>query len=209
MFQDIKNTWFIKSAFILICLLLSSCSVLNSASKKSGENTQKIEFLVLTSPFINPDVVDRAAPVRIDVFQLARKSNFIYSSYLDLIDEDNALKDDALATTQYMLVPDSINSIPLDIMKNSDYLGVIAGYREIEDANWKLVLQKQPPKRGSRTSYLYVKVNESGIFQLSKKQMKAELKEYAKRHPDDKTVTKNGDFKKPKYDYSKGVFNAN
>lgn len=209
MFQDIKDTWFIKSTFILVCLMLSNCSVLNTISKKGGENTQKFEFLVLASPLINLDVVDRAAPVRLDVFQLARKSNFIYTSYLDLINEDNDLNDDTLVRTQHILSPDSINSIPLDIKENVDYLGLTTGYREIENANWKMVLQKQPPKFGSRTSYLYLKVDESGISQLSKKQMKAELKHYAERHPNDQTVTKNGDYKKPKYDYSKGVFNAN
>lgn len=207
MFQNPKDTWFIKYIFIVLCLTLSSCSALNSATKKNKDNTQQVEFLVLTAPSINLDVVNRAAPVRLDVFQLARKSTFIYGSYLDLIDDDNDLNNDVLLKTQHILTPDTIKSIPLSLEKDAKYLGVTTGYRNIEDASWKLALHKQPPKWGSHNSYLYLKIDKSGIAQLSKKQMKAELKEYAKRHPNDKTVTKNGDFKKPKYDYSKGIFN--
>lgn len=206
MFQDKKNAWFIKYTSILLCLMLSSCSVLSGATKKK-DNTQEVGFLVLSAPSINLDIVNRAAPVRLDVFQLSKKSTFIYSSYLDLIDEDNDLNGDILLSSQHMLTPDSLVSIPLNIEKNTNYLGLTTGYRDIEDASWKIALQKQPPKWGSRNSYLYLKVDESGIFQLSKKQMKSELKEYAKRHPDDETVSKNGDYKKPKYDYSKGIFN--
>lgn len=209
MFQDKNDSWFVKYIFILLCLTLSSCSALNSGVKKNKDNTQTVEFLVLTSPSINFDMINRAAPVRLDVFQLSRKSSFIYGSYLDLIDEENDLNGDVLLQNQHTLTPDSINLIPLNIEKDTNYLGLITGYRDIEDASWKITLQKQPPKRGSRNSYLYLKVDKAGVYQLSKKQMKAELKEYAKRHPSDKSVTKNGDFKKPKYDYSKGVFNNN
>lgn len=204
MFKDLKYTWFIKYIFFLLCITLSSCSALNSASKK--DNTQQVEFLVLTAPSINLDVVSRPTPVRLDVFQLARKSLFVYENYLDLINEDNSLNGDLVLKTQYILTPDSIKSIPLSLEEDTNYLGLTTGYRDIENVSWKLVLQKQPTK-GSRNSYLYLKIDNSGIFQMSKQQMKAELKEYAKRHPNDKSVTKNGDFKKPKYDYSKGIFN--
>lgn len=206
MFQDKKDTWFMKYVFILLCLTLSSCSMLNGATNKK-DNIQEVDFLVLSAPSINLDMVNRAAPVRLDVFQLTRKPAFIYSNYLDLIDDNNDLKGDILMSSQHILTPDSLVSIPLNLEENTNYLGLTTGYRDIESASWKIALQKQPPKWGNRNSYLYLKVDESGIFQLSKKQMKSELKEYAKRHPQDKTVSKNGDYKKPKYDYSKGVFN--
>ncbi len=206
MFQDPKDNWFIKYIFILLCLTLSSCSTLSGA-KKSKDNSQPVEFLVLTSPSINLDAFDRAAPVRLDVFQLTRKSTFIYGSYLDLIDEDNDLNGDVLLKTQHILTPDSLESISLSLEEDTNYLGLTTGYRDIEDASWKIALQKQPPKWGDRNSYLYLKIDKAGVSQLSKQQMKVELKEYAKRHPNDKSVTKNGEYKKPKYDYSKGVFN--
>lgn len=206
MFRDPKDTWFIKYILILLCLTLSSCSTLSGA-KKNKDNTQQVEFLVLTAPSINIDVLDRAAPVRLDVFQLIRKSTFIYGSYLDLIDEDNDLNGDVLLKTQHILIPDNLESIPLSLDKDTNYLGLTTGYRDIEDASWKIALQKQPPKWGDSSNYLYLKVNELGVYQLSKQQMKVELKEYAKRHPNDKSVTKSGEYKKPKYDYSKGVFN--
>lgn len=206
MFHDPKNTWFTKYIFILVCTVLSGCSTLSGTKKDQG-NTQLVEFLVLTTPLINPDVLDRASPVRLDVFQLTEKSTFVYDTYLDLIDEDDNLNDAVLSKSEHILTPDSITSIPLGLEKDTNYLGLTTGYRDIEEVSWKLVLHKQPPKWGSRNSYLYLKVDESGIFQLSKKQMQSELKEYARRHPDDETVSKNGDYKKPKYDYSKGIFN--
>ncbi|WP_348549753.1 type VI secretion system lipoprotein TssJ [Psychrobacter sp. KFRI-CH2-11] len=198
MLQNLKYT------IVLSSLVTSSCTVFSNAKEK--DYNQQVDFLVLTAPSVNLDVMDRAAPARLDIFQLTKKPTFIYEEYLDLIDEDNDLKGDLLVKDQHMIIPDTIKSIPLSLEKDTNYLGITTGFRDIENTSWKIVLQKQPPQWWSQNSYLYLKVDSSGIFQISKRQMKEELKKYAKRHPNDKSVTKSGVFKKPKYDYSKGIF---
>lgn len=207
MYPYIKSKWFIKSAFLTLCLTLSSCTTLSNPSSKSSNNAQKVDFLILTTSSINPDIINRASPVRLDIFQLKTKDDFIYSSYADLISGDKDPNSGDSVSTQHILKPDSIHAIPLELEQDVDYIGITIGYREIEEATWKIVLQKQPNKWGDTYNYLYLKVAEDGISQLSKSQMKAELSDYAKRHPDDERVTKNGNYKKPKYDYSKGIFN--
>ena len=182
MLQNLKYT------IVLSSLVISSCTVFSNAKEK--DYNQQVDFLVLTAPSVNLDVVDRAAPARLDIFQLTKKPTFIYEEYLDLIDEDNDLKGDLLLRNQHMIIPDTIKSIPLSLEKDTNYLGITTGFRDIENTSWKSVLQKQPPQWWSQNSYLYLKVDSSGIFQISKRQMKEELKKYAKRHPDDKSVTK-------------------
>lgn len=208
MFSDKSGIWALRCTAVALFLMLSSCSVFNSTTQNNKDESQQVEFLVLTSPSINPDVLDRASPIRLDVFQLTKKSNFIYTNYLDLIEENNDLNGDLLFRTQQMLVPDSVISIPLKVSQDIEYLGLTTGYRNIDDAAWKIALKKQPQKWGDSNNYLYLKVDESKVVQLSKEQMKAELKQYAKRHPKNKQVAKNGNFRKPSYDYNKGVFDA-
>lgn len=212
MHKNITAKLAIKYALVLMCLVLSSCATIGKL--KGNDKTDKVEFLVLTSPSINPDVIDRAAPVRLDVFHLQKKSEFIYTNYLELIeDEDNsedegaAVESEIIDKSQHMLTPDSLNVIPLEVKSDIKYLGLIVGYRDIEEANWKVALQKQPKRWFGRGNYLYLMVDDAGVVQLSKKEMREELKEYASRHPEDESVTKNGTFKRKKYDYSKGIFN--
>lgn len=58
----------------------------------------------------------------------------------------------------------------------------------------------------SNHNYLYLKADSSGITQLSEKQMRASLREYAKNHPEDTSISKSGKPKPAKIDRSKGTY---
>lgn len=197
----------LKYMIMMTPFLIISCATLESLSKNDEEDAD-IDVLILVSSDVNPDIFNRPSPIRIDLFQLVDTKEFILTEYLELIEKDNTLKDQLKSSSQYIVHPNSLKYINLEVDKDTKYLGVTAGFREIANTQWKLSLIKQPAGWGqSSSNYLYLKVDNTGIKQLSKKEMKLELKEYAKTHPDDHMVTKYGNFKKPKYDYSKGIFN--
>lgn len=189
-----------------LMFLLSGCTLLKS-SENSDVGDENIDILVLTDLSINPDFFGRPAPVRLDIFEMSAVDKFIYTNYLDLANNENVLNDALISKTQYILYPDNLKYLNYKIAKETKYLGVAVGFRNIEEKKWRLALYKQPQMWGDRfNKYLYLKIDETGIQQLSDKDMKKELKEYATKHPEDQNVSKSGRFKKPKYDYSKGVF---
>lgn len=128
-------------------------------------------------------------------------------TYKELMENDKALGDKLVRRTQYIVRPDSIKYIPLQVDNTAKYLGVIAGYLNIDNANWKLSLLKQPKTSlNTNQNYLYIYADKAGLQQLSQAQMTALLKDYAKRHPKDPMVKKNGKLVIPKPDYSKGIY---
>lgn len=182
-------------------------SISSLAGDSKNDKKTQIEILVLSTPEINLDIFNRPTPIRLDLYQMTEQGRFNYSTYLDLIDEDNSLNKKLITRTQYMIHPDEVEFIIIDIDKDTKYLGVTGGFKNIDETNWRLTLFKQPSNwMAGNNGYLYLKVNSAGIKQISKREMKAELKRYAKEHPDNKNFDKYGRFKKPDLDYSKGIF---
>lgn len=202
----IKDISKYKTFVLILSILLAGCASLKEMANSEDES-ENVDVLILSTSTINPDIFNRPSPVRLDFFQLQKIESFAYTSYLDLIEEEGPTEK-IKSRSQYIIHPDSLKYINYEIKKDTKYLGVIAGYRNIDDVKWQLTLSKQPIGwNESGNNYLYLKLDQSGIKQLSEKEMKIELKQYAKQHPEDKSVTKYGKFKKPKYDYSKGIFN--
>lgn len=204
---QIQSNWEYKVLLLFLSITLTSCASLKESTKSENEN---IDVLILSTSTINPDIFNRPSPVRLDLLQLQEVESFVHSGYLDLIEEENISteKTKSSSRSQYIIHPDNLKYINYEISKDTKYLGVIAGYRNIDDVKWQLALLKQPISwNATGSKYLYLKLDQWGIKQLSEKEMKTELKQYAKQHPEDESVNKYGIFKKPKYDYSKGIFN--
>lgn len=196
----------LMTAFILIgvTLLTTGCTTLPN---KSDKKPQEIKVQLIASPTVNPDLEGIPSPLRLDILELKEIGEFNAANYQDLINDDKALGDKLVRKTQYMIHPDSVTFIPLEVTKTGKYLGVIGSYLNIENSNWKLSLLKQEPAGFNNSeNYLYLYVDKQGIQQLAKPQMTTLLKDYAKRHPEDKRVKKNGKLLEPKADYSKGIY---
>ncbi|WP_290004269.1 type VI secretion system lipoprotein TssJ [Faucicola atlantae] len=188
--------------FIFLLPLITGCSLLK---KTADPKPQDINVQIFGTPQLNPDLARIASPIRIDIYELKEIGEFTGVSYKELMDNEKVLSDKLIRRTQYIVHPDSIKYIPLKVDGNAKYLGVAAGYLNIDTANWKLSLLKQPNKNNNQ-NYLYVVADQSGLQQISQKQMTGLLKDYAKRHPNDPTVKENGKLVIPKPDYSKGIY---
>lgn len=180
------------------------CSTLN---KSSEPKPQELNFQIFGSRTLNPDLEHVASPMRIDIFELKEIGEFNAVSYKELMENEKSLGDKLIRRTQYIVHPDSIKYIPLKVDNNAKYLGVAAGYLDIDNANWKLSLLKQPKAYlVTNQNYLYIFADKLGLQQISQSQMTTLLKDYAKRHPKDPMVKKNGKLVTPKPDYSKGIY---
>ena len=196
----------IKNLIILACFspVIVGCSVLN---KSANPKPQDINFQIFGTTTLNPDLQNIPAPMRIDIYELKEVGEFNVVTYKELMENDKVLGDKLVRRTQYIVHPDSIKYIPLQVDNTAKYLGVAAGYLNIDTANWKLSLLKQS-KTGLNTNqnYLYLYADKAGLQQLSQALMTSLLIDFAKRHPKDPLVKKNGKLVIPKPDYSKGIY---
>lgn len=96
---------------------------------------------------VNPDSEGRPSPLVIKVFQLKSKDKFELADFFPLFDEAQAtLGADLLAVEDIMLAPGDIRPYEGKFDPQTRYIGVIAAYRDINQAQWKTLLEM--PEKG-------------------------------------------------------------
>lgn len=206
----------LPSPKLITALTLGSMTLLNTGcstlTPKQDKKPQEIKVQIIASPNINPDLQKIPSPIRLDILELKEIGEFNTANYLELVNNDKTLSDKILGDklvrrTQYMIHPDTVTYIPLEVDKAGKYLGIIGSYLNIDSSEWKISLLKQHTSSlTDSVNYLYLYIDKQGIQQLSQPQMTKLLKDYAKRHPNDKRINKNGKMLEPKVDYSKGIY---
>lgn len=117
-------------------LLLSGCA--HSHLQSAGVSMTAVKYL-------NPDVNGRAAPIMVSFYELTSPLEFKHAQYSALEDNAEAVLQNTLVDKRSVeLQPDQSQRYSLDIPANVRYIGVTAGYRQIETATWrKIVLLPQ------------------------------------------------------------------
>lgn len=195
------------SLLVFLGVATISCSSNKKPPKESDEKGVKVDMQVLTSLDANPNTEGKAAPIRLDFYQLSADAEFSQADFFDLVQKPkDALGDKLIQSNQYMLYPDAVMVLSMKLDSNLKYFGAVASYRNLENKEWRTILFKQSkPWYKFKKNYLYLYIDNSGINQLSRQEMHQKLKEYQTRHPGDKTV-RNGKARPEKNDMSKGIF---
>ncbi|MFE0752565.1 type VI secretion system lipoprotein TssJ [Inquilinus sp. NPDC058860] len=94
---------------------------------------------------INPDASARPSPIRVRVYQLRSASAFQQSDYFALTDgKSDALGDTVVGSEEVMLSPGSTRTLSTPIDEGARYIGVVAGFRDIDRSQWRSVRQIDP-----------------------------------------------------------------
>lgn len=99
-----------------------------------------------TSDDINPDASGRASPLVVRVYELRSADTFRSAGFFDLYDEpDSVLEQDLLSTNEVLLRPELVETLPtMTLNKNTRYIGIVAAFQNIDEAEWKMVLDANP-----------------------------------------------------------------
>ena len=116
-------------------LLMAGC-----ASKPPEDVT--IKGSLQAADNVNPDSDGRPSPLVIKIFQLKGKDKFESADFFPLFDSAEAtLGGDLLAVEDVMLTPGEFRSYEGDFDPATRFIGVIAGYRDIHQAEWKSIIE--------------------------------------------------------------------
>lgn len=197
------------SLLLLFTLLffLTACSTNKKPPKESDGEGDKINVQIVVDANSNLNSLGKAAPIRLDLYQLTSNGEFNQADFFELIEKPKeSLGDKLIQHDQYMLYPDSVTVLPMQLDSNLKYLGVVGSYRKLNDTQWRLILFKQN-KRWYHFggNYLYIHVDENGLKQLSSDEMQEKLKAYQERHPEDERI-RGGKAYSEKVNLDKGVF---
>ena len=90
---------------------------------------------------VNPDSSGRPSPVVVRLYQLKEQGAFSDAAFFALFDkEPETLGPSLVSREEYELKPGETRSLGLSVAPEAHFLGVIAGYRDINNAKWKTLL---------------------------------------------------------------------
>lgn len=136
--QRLKSCW--RYGLVASLLCITSCA---------SEPDQEVSFSyrITAAPNINPSVSQSPSPVAIKVMQLGSNANFNKADFNELLGaHERSLGTELIQVNQYLIQPGSDQEIELAISKSAKHIGVVAGFRDIENASWRSIVDV--PEKG-------------------------------------------------------------
>jgi len=104
-----------------------------------------LDITITAAADVNPDDKERAAPIMVRVYELKSDGTFESADYFSLHNTDKTLLGaDLLARDEFILRPGEVKTIRRKSHPDITAIGVLAGYRDLPNANWRAV-HKLPP----------------------------------------------------------------
>jgi type VI secretion system protein VasD len=140
---------------LILVLGLVSCAAPSAAPKQ-----HEFEVRIAATPDVNPDLEARPSPIILHLLELSAIDEFNSLSFNQLTEKDaTALGGDKLNKTEIILTPGDSKQIPLVLDKRAVYLGLVAGYRDIDNATWRVSQAVVPGK----TDWISVQLDKQKI----------------------------------------------
>jgi type VI secretion system protein VasD len=126
-------------------VLLGGCSSGSPAPK-----TTSLEFGIAADQEINLNSNNDPSPIVLRVYELKTKTAFEQASFFELLDSDTTkLGQDLVAKREFEVKPGEKSSFTRDAPADAKHVGVIAGFRQIEVAQWRSIVDIVPDRNNA------------------------------------------------------------
>ena len=113
--------------------LLSAC-----AAPPPPPEPEILGLQILAADDVNPDREGRPSPVILHIMELSSTEQFATLDYMSLTSPSgSALGEDLLSKNQMVLQPGQTKQLPMELDPLTTALGLVAGYRDIDNATWR------------------------------------------------------------------------
>lgn len=133
-------------------LALSGCGL--GPKMNTGEREKlpiPLEITLGALEDVNPAATGRPSPIVVRVFELANESRFQAADYFDLMGQGNvSLEGDVLSSEEYTLLPGEVRLVRKRASLQSNFVGVVAGYRDVGSSTWRAVVPLPAPYLAGR-----------------------------------------------------------
>ena len=121
------------------CVLVFTA--LTALSLMCGCSTPRIELAVASQSNVNPDHTGRPSPVIVKIYEMRSDLAFSHSDFRPLFESPvQILGSDLLAVDEMVLVPGEARRITYEPVQGTCFMGVLAGFRQLERARWRTVV---------------------------------------------------------------------
>jgi type VI secretion system protein VasD len=130
-----------------MALWLVACAK-NAESPQSVEKTSDATTLALHFDAVaglNPGANGQPAPVRVRIYELKNTASFARADYFALAERAQAtLGADLIDQDEVLVQPGQHLSLNRSLNNATRQIGLVVGYREIDQARWRTVLAVEP-----------------------------------------------------------------
>lgn len=138
-----------------IALLLAGCAK-NGQTPPSADALEKaadaatVELHFNAVAGLNPGANGQPAPVRVRIFELKNTASFLRADYFALAERAQAtLGADLIDQDEVLVQPGQQLSLSRELDSTTRQIGLVVGYREIDQAQWRTVVTVAPRKVGA------------------------------------------------------------
>lgn len=146
----------------LLGLMVFGLGVALSSCKSTPREpvTEDLEIRITAATNVNPDPEQRPSPIVLHMLQLTDIEEFNRAEYFALARNDAAaLGGDVLNKTEVVMKPGDYRETELRLSQQTAYIGFVAGYRDIEHAQWRITQRVVPGK----TDWISINLDEKQI----------------------------------------------
>ena len=137
-------------ALTTVAFVLASCS-----------GTPEAKLYLNSAQYLNPDINGRPSPVVLSVYELKSAYSFKQASYYALSSNlAKTLGPNLIDKQTIEIRPNSSKTFTQDMSPNTHYIGLIAGYRNIDQSTWRKVIPVTP---GKKTIKINVTLESQGL----------------------------------------------
>lgn len=138
---------------IVLTGLLSACSSPSAPASapapapaaQAATDQPGVTLDIHASAKLNPGATGQAAPVRVRIFELKNSAAFSRADYFALADRaSQTLSGDLVDQDEVLIRPGESRSVIRPLNPATRHIGLVVGYREIDRAQWRAVLNLAP-----------------------------------------------------------------
>jgi len=125
---------------ILISVLCLATIILLSACAGAPKR-ENLGIQINTTADVNPDMQGRPSPIILHLMELNSTEQFTRLDYMGLTQPSGAaLGPELLSKSQLVLQPGESKALPMELNPMTTAIGLVAGYRDIDNAAWRKVV---------------------------------------------------------------------
>jgi type VI secretion system protein VasD len=125
-------------------ILVAACAVMlvAIACASNPPKPARTRLTVAAAADTNPDANGRPSPVVVRVYQLKADTAFNAAEFFALFDDEmKVLGPDLIGRNEYTVAPSERRTMELDVSADAKFVGIIAAYRDIRNAQWRTIVQ--------------------------------------------------------------------
>jgi len=151
---------------ILVGLLTFAASMLLSACAGAPPpEPAALDMQINASVDVNPDMQGRPSPIILHIMELNSTEQFNRLDYMSLTQPSGAaLGPELLGKNQLVLQPGESRALPMELNPQTTVIGLVAGYRDIDNATWRTSL---PVTQGT-TKGISITLGQQALTSVSK-----------------------------------------